>query len=149
MVEKPQVKQANLDDLDVLAPMFDAYRVFYSCKSDLGRARDWLRARIGNGESTVLLARVGTIPAGFVQLYPMYSSVHTARIWVLNDLYVEPAYRREGVAQHLLDAAKAFARDDGAYAIQLETTRENSAARALYTGNGWQEDETQWYSHKL
>lgn len=149
MGEKTQVKQATLDDLDELAPMFDAYRVFYGCKTDIGRARDWLRARIGTNESTVLLARAGTRPAGFVQLYPMYSSVHTARIWVLNDLFVDAAHRRSGVAQQLLEAAKAFGRDDGARSLILETTRDNLAARALYSGNGWQEDDTQWYSYKL
>jgi ribosomal protein S18 acetylase RimI-like enzyme len=149
MTEKTQIKQATLDDLDDLTALFDAYRVFYACKSDPLRAHDWLRARIGNNESTVLLARVGGSAAGFVQLYPMYSSVHTARIWILNDLFVDPAHRRAGIAQDLLDAAKAFARDDGARAILLETNRDNAAARALYQGNGWSEDDTQWYSLKL
>ncbi len=149
MVEKTRIKQATLDDMNELAPMFDAYRVFYGCKSDLRRAHDWLRARIGNNESTVLMATTGNDPAGFVQMYPMYSSVHTARIWILNDLFVDPAHRRSGVAQALLDAAKSFARDDGARSIVLETSRDNAAARALYTGNGWQEDDTQWYSHIL
>ena len=50
------------------------------------------------------------------------------------------------MARGLLDAAAAFAREDGAAGISLETTQDNSAARALYRSAGWQEDATQWYS---
>jgi ribosomal protein S18 acetylase RimI-like enzyme len=49
----------------------------------------------------------------------------------------------------LLDAAARFARDDGATGIQLETSRDNAAARALYRAAGWNEDESQWYSLAL
>jgi len=70
-------------------------------------------------------------------------------VWILNDLFVLPAMRRRGVARRLLDAAAGFAREDGAAAIQLETTRDNAAARATYRAAGWHEDATQWYSLPL
>jgi ribosomal protein S18 acetylase RimI-like enzyme len=76
----------------------------------------------------------------------MFSSVRTTRTWILNDLYVDAAARRKGVARALLDAAADFAREDGAAGICLETTLDNAAARALYRGAGWHEDATQWYS---
>ena len=86
---------------------------------------------------------------GFTQLYPMFSSVRTARTWILNDLYVDAGARRRGVARALLDASAAFARGDGAAGISLETTQDNAAARALYRAAGWNEDATQWYSLPL
>ena len=67
----------------------------------------------------------------------------------LNDLFVDSTARRKGVARALLDAAAAFAREDGAAGISLETTRDNDAARALYRAAGWNEDATQWYSLPL
>ncbi len=146
---KPVVDRATLDDLDALAPLFDGYRQFYEQSSDIQRAHDWLKARIGQNESVVLLARHDGAPAGFVQLYPMYSSVRTARIWVLNDLFIAPEFRRHGTARSLLDAATQFAKEDGAAFIMLETTRDNEAARALYRAAGWHEDSTQWYSKLL
>jgi len=97
----------------------------------------------------VLVARRDGAMAGFVQLYPMYSSVRMARTWILNDLYVDAATRRKGVARALLDAAADFAREDGAAGIALETTVDNAAARALYRSAGWQEDATQWYSRSF
>ena len=143
---KTTVRLAELDDVDALVPLFDAYRQFYDQPSDLTRARNWLRARIGANESVVLLAERDGRAVGFTQLYPMYSSVQTARIWVLNDLYVVPGERRLGAAKALLKAAIDYARDDGASRLQLETGRRNLAARALYQAAGWQEDDTQWYS---
>jgi ribosomal protein S18 acetylase RimI-like enzyme len=140
------VRRASLADLEALAPLFDAYRRFYGQPADLGRARDWLHARISQGESTVLIAERDGAAVGFVQLYPMFSSVRTARIWILNDLYVDTSTRRGGIGRALLGAAAAFARDDGAARLMLETGRDNAAARALYRAAGWSEDDSQWYS---
>ena len=146
---KTTVRQAQLEDVDELVPLFDTYRQFYDQPSDLTRARNWLRARIGANESVVVLAEREERAVGFAQLYPMYSSVQTARIWVLNDLYVPPEHRRHGIATTLLKGAIDYARDDGASRLQLETGRRNEAARALYRAAGWQEDDTQWYSVPL
>ncbi len=143
------IRRAALDDIEAVAPLFDAYRRFYTQPPDLPRARDWLQARIGAGESVVLLAERGGDATGFAQLYPMFSSVRTARTWILNDLYVHEAARRSGTARALLDAAEAFAADQGAAGISLETTRDNAPARALYRAAGWDEDATQWYSRPL
>jgi ribosomal protein S18 acetylase RimI-like enzyme len=143
------ISRAVPADLDALAVLFDAYRRFYGQAPDVPRARQWLRERLRFGESTVLVARRGDAMAGFVQLYPMYSSVRTAKTWILNDLYVDAGARRRGVARALLDAAADFARGDGAAVISLETTVDNDAARALYRSAGWQEDATQWYSRSF
>ncbi|QDA56718.1 GNAT family N-acetyltransferase [Thermomonas aquatica] len=140
------ISRAGPADLDALAVLFDAYRQFYGQPSDVPRARDWLRSRLRVGESVVLLAKRDGAIAGFVQLYPMFSSVRTAKTWILNDLYVDAGARRGGVARSLLDAAAKFARDDGAAGISLETTQDNAVARALYRAAGWNEDATQWYS---
>jgi ribosomal protein S18 acetylase RimI-like enzyme len=140
------ISRAGPADLDALAALFDAYRQFYGQPSDIARARQWLRERLRFGESVVLVARRDGTAVGFVQLYPMFSSVRTAKTWILNDLYVDAGARRQGVARQLLDAAAAFAREDGAAGISLETTQDNHAARALYRAAGWQEDVTQWYS---
>ena len=143
---EPVISRAGPADLDALALLFDAYRQFYGQSSDVPRARDWLRSRLRVGESVVLLAKREGTTVGFVQLYPMFSSVRTAKTWILNDLYVDANARRGGIARSLLDAAAKFAREDGAAGISLETTQDNAAARALYRAAGWNEDATQWYS---
>ena len=140
------LRRATLDDLDAVAPLFDAYRQFYSQPTDVMRARDYLQARMTLGESVVLVAERAGQVVGFTQLYPIFSSVRTARTWLLNDLFVAESARRFGVARALLDAAANFAREEGAAGLMLETTRDNGPARALYRAAGWHEDDTQWYS---
>ncbi|AXK72567.1 GNAT family N-acetyltransferase [Lysobacter sp. TY2-98] len=144
-----RIRPATPDDLDAAAALFDAYRQFYGQPSDIAAARAFLAERIARGESTVHLAWHGNDAVGFVQCYPMFSSVRMKPIRVLNDLYVDASARRGGVARALLDAAADTARDAGAARIVLETTRDNIAARALYRAAGWEEESTQWYARTL
>jgi ribosomal protein S18 acetylase RimI-like enzyme len=143
------IRRAGVDDLDQLAPLFDAYRQFYQQPGDLPRARGFLRERLERDESRVLIAELDGTMVGFTQLYPMFSSVRTARIWILNDLYVAEQARRRSVARGLLDAAAQLARENGAARLMLETGRDNAPARALYQAAGWSEDDSQWYSLSL
>lgn len=140
------IRRASTADLDALVPLFDAYRMFYAQASDPVRARDFLSERLAKAESAVLVAERGPSAVGFTQLYPVFSSVRTARTWLLNDLFVAEGARRGGVARALLDAAADFARAQGAAGLMLETTRDNAPARALYRAAGWHEDDSQWYS---
>ena len=143
------IRRAADTDLDAVAPLFDAYRQFYGQSPDPQRARDWLRERLQRHESVVLLAERDGAIIGFTQLYPAFSSVRTARTWILNDLYVAARARRSGAARALLDAAVQFARDDGAAGISLETAHDNAPARALYVAAGWHEESNRWYSLSL
>lgn len=139
------LRQAGLDDVEQIAPLFDAYRMFYGQPSDPARAREWLQLRLARAEARVVLARREGVVAGFALLYPAWSSVATGPVFVLNDLYVEAAARRTGVARALLAAAADLARESGALRISLETSRDNLAAQALYRRAGWREDDTQWF----
>ena len=131
------VRRAGLNHLDVVAHLFDLYRMFYGQPSDPSLARAFIRARMERDESVVLLAWRDEQAVGFVQLYPAFSSVSAARTWILNDLLVVPEARRLGVARALLSAAADFARDDGALRLELETDHDNHGAQALYRDMGW------------
>lgn len=143
------IRRATPADIDAIAPLFDAYRRFYLQPGDVARATAFLRERLERNESVVLIAEHEGAIVGFTQLYPMFSSVRTARVWVLNDLYVAKSARRGGVARALLDAAADFAKADGAAGLMLETACDNAPARALYRAAGWSEDASQWYSLSL
>jgi GNAT superfamily N-acetyltransferase len=135
-----RIRRAGRDDVPRLVPLFDAYRVFYGQEGDLAGAAAFLAARLGGGESVVLLGEIEGVPAGFTQLYPSFSSVSLRRLWILNDLYVVPAARRRGVGAALLEEARAFAAAGGAVGLLLETARDNPA-RHLYEKLGWKRDE--------
>lgn len=55
-MKEVQVRQAILTDLQLLAPLLDAYRVFYESGSDLEAASRFLLERFNNGESVLFIA---------------------------------------------------------------------------------------------
>ena len=134
------VRQAALADLDLLVPLFDAYRQFYRQPSDLEQARTFLEARFERNESVIFLALQEQIAIGFTQLYPSFSSGAMARIFILNDLFVTPHARRQGAASALLNAAAQYGRRAGAIRLVLSTEITNTAAQALYERTGWVRD---------
>ena len=122
----------------MVAPLFDAYRVFYKQPSDLARATEFLQARLSNQQSTLFFATDASGKAvGFVQLYPSFSSVSTQTVWILNDLYVTPNARRQGVAKLLMHRARDFAKATGAKGLSLETSHDNINGQALYESLGY------------
>jgi GNAT superfamily N-acetyltransferase len=136
-----EIVTATLDHLDDLAPLFDAYRVFYEQASDLERARSFLRERMYLRESVVFLAYASSKPVGFTQLYPSFSSVSTQRLWVLNDLYVVPDLRGQRVGERLIERAARFATDFGAKGLSLSTAITNTSGQKLYERVGFVRDE--------
>lgn len=136
-----QVTRATVDDIETVAPLFDAYRQFYQHPGDLDGARAFLAERLERGESVIFLARLddGT-PAGFTQLYPIFSSTSMRRAWLLNDLFVAPAARRAGVGRALLERAHVFARETNSKDLMLQTAVDNFPAQRLYESLGWQRD---------
>jgi len=134
-------RHATLDDLDALAPLFDAYRRFYEQPGDVALASAYLHARMERGESVVLVAEGDGTLLGFCQLYPAWCSVAAARIFVLYDLFVDDGVRRAGVGRAMMLAAQAFGREAGAVRLDLSTARTNTRAQALYESLGWQRDD--------
>jgi ribosomal protein S18 acetylase RimI-like enzyme len=142
------IRQALLSDLDAVSILFDAYRQFYGQTSDEDAAKTFLRARFEHGQSVVLLAESQGQAVGFTQLYPSFSSVSMARVFVLNDLFVAPTARRLGVGEALLTAAADHARQLGAVRLSLNTDVQNLAAQALYASMGWERDQ-KFYAYHL
>jgi ribosomal protein S18 acetylase RimI-like enzyme len=66
--------------------------------------------------------------------------VRLAPVLILEDLFVEPQFRRRGIGRSLIDAALAFARESGAAAMFLETAVENERAQEVYEREGWQRE---------
>ncbi len=136
-----QISRARPIDLAALASLFDAYRMFYGQPSEPARASGFLRERLRQGDSVLLLARGGDGAAlGFAQLYPTFSSIACRRAFILNDLYTAESARGQGVGRALLEAARAHALGAGAASISLETAIDNTRAQALYESFGFQRD---------
>lgn len=139
------IYQAELKDLDKAAALFNQYRQFYKREDDLNGAEEYIRERLTRGDSIMYLADYnsgGTLAtAGFLQLYPSFSSLSMSRLWILNDLYVDSEYRGLGIGRKLLDQAKAHALQTGAKGLTLSTQLHNVTAQQLYASAGYVQDE--------
>jgi len=140
--------RATLDHLDQIAPLFDGYRQFYKQPANLTGARQFIHDRLIRHDSVIFLALMEDNGVGFTQLYPSFSSVSMKRLWILNDLFVAPAGRRQGVGEALLERARQFAVDDGAKGLMLETAVTNTTAQKLYERLGWVRDND-YYVYNL
>jgi len=128
---------ASPADAGDVAPLFDAYRQFYGQPSDVEAARRFLFARLSKDESVLFLARLEAKVVGFVNLYPVFSSVKLTRQWILNDLFVAPEARKLGVGRALMERARQLAEATQANGLTLETAIDNYAAQKLYESLGW------------
>lgn len=142
-----QIVKADIENVDLVVPLFDLYREFYEQKSDDDSARDFLLQRINRNESVIFLAmdEEKNSGIGFVQLYPSFSSVSLKRLWILNDLFVHEDYRRQGVADALVEKSKELAVKTKSKGIVLETQIDNIKAQELYNKLGFKKDEKHYY----
>lgn len=142
------IERAEIAQLELLVPLFDAYRIFYEQPSDPAGARKYLHGRLSNRESVVFLARDGDKGLGFTHLYPSFTSIRMRRLWILYDLYVIPEARHQGIGRALLEKARVFAKESGAHRLELSTAKDNYAAQALYESVGYVRDQD-FYFYEL
>jgi len=128
-----RIRTAQLADMDQLPALFDNYRIFYGKESDIDGATRFLSDRISRSESVIFVAETGEDKlAGFVQLYPVFSSTRMKRLWLLNDLFVDKNFRGQGISVELIERAKGLCKETNACGLILETAKTNAVGNSLY-----------------
>jgi Acetyltransferases len=96
-------------------------------------------ARIDDNESVIFVARDDAVPVGYaaaeVQTPPPIFEQH--RVCHVNELFVRPSARRQGVGMRLLAAIEAWAVDTECPRLTLTVDSDNQPARALYAAAGY------------
>ena len=106
-------------------------------KSNIDSCREFLSARLSKKDSIIYLASLSNNPAGFIQIYPSYSSVAMKPSWILNDLFIENSCRKLGCARLLMKHVETEAAKLDIYSIKLATAIDNRAAQNLYRSVGY------------
>jgi ribosomal protein S18 acetylase RimI-like enzyme len=136
MASDPRVRRASVEDAAEVADLMHRFNREYDepiDEPDVLERR--YREQLGSGDVTVILVGEGSI--GFAQLRcrgQIYSNAPAAH---LEELYVVPDRRGEGLGRALLEAALAAAQEHGADIIDLGTSEDDTAARGLYESAGF------------
>lgn len=141
--------KAGREHVAEVARLFDLYRQFYECEADLALATRFISDRIEREESDIFVAVDGDTASGFVQLYPSFCSVDAAKIFILYDLFVDASVRKTGLGEKLMNAATAWAREQGAARLDLLTEDNNLAGQHLYEKLGYKRTNEEFYAYSL
>jgi GNAT superfamily N-acetyltransferase len=140
------IRKCELSDMNVLIKLFNAYRVFYKMDADIPMAEKFLAARIKNQDSVIFVSEnEASQLTGFVQLYPLFSSTRMQRLWLLNDLFVDPDHRGKGISKMLIQEAKHLCIMSGSCGMMLETAKSNIIGNQLYPSAGFELDKNHNY----
>jgi len=134
------IRSVTHDDLNNLVLIFEEYRAFYKCNSDLISAYKFISERIENKDAEIFVAEADNQLVGFIQLYPLFSSTRMKKLWLLNDLFVQPFYRGRGISKELITKAKQLANETNSAGLILETVKTNEIANQLYKREGFELD---------
>ena len=138
--------QATENHLDGLTALFDQYRVWYGAKTDMLKGKIFLADRISKKESVIyIIADDKNQYMGFVQLYPIFSSVRMKPVWLLNDLFINEQHRDKGLGTLLLNCAKDHCKKSGYLGIMLETEKHNHRGNFLYKREGFELEDHNLY----
>ena len=136
-------------DLPELLPLMRGYCDFYQVQPSDEQLLVMSRALIAEpSEGLQLVARDpdGT-PQGFATIFWTWQTLYAARVGVLNDLFVVPQARGEGVGRALIMAGLQRCRDRGVAKLAWETAPDNVAAQRLYDGLG--AEKSTWLTYEL
>lgn len=140
------VRRAEAQDLPKLNILFDEYRQFYGASSQLALSLSFLEQRFRDNQTVIFINTKDDLFTGFILLYMGFSSVVCSTYYILDDVYVSPAFRRQGAAKQLIDTAILFAKNENALRISLETQKNNEKSHRLYESMGFiKDDEFQTY----
>jgi ribosomal protein S18 acetylase RimI-like enzyme len=132
-----------------LLPLISAYQRFYEAEqTDDARNRAFFSRFIAPSDDGMLLGawREDEL-VGYACLYWSFTSTVPAETVLMNDLYVDPAHRGQGIGRALIDASAAIARERGAERLEWMTAPDNETAQRLYDSTGAKRSE--WIEYEL
>jgi GNAT superfamily N-acetyltransferase len=149
-MNKLTIRQATIQDLPKIAPIFDSYREYFGQQKDSAAVEQFLFEKFEHLESVIFIAQLQEEVVGFAQLYPVFSSLTLQRVWLLNDFFIEEEFRGGGVGTLLFATVKEFTLLTKSKGIELSVEHTNKKAWAFWEKQGFKMDqEFRYYFYKL
>jgi GNAT superfamily N-acetyltransferase len=144
-----KIEPISSEQLGALLPMIAAYQRFYEAEQvDDERNRAFFSRFVAPSDDGMLLGawRAGEL-VGYACLYWSFTSIAPGETVLMNDLFVDPKGRGQGIGRALIDASAAIARERGALRLEWITAPNNKTAQRLYDSTGAERSE--WIEYEL
>ena len=148
--QPPVVRRATCDDVPTLLELFRELAEYEHLEHELRATEAGLRkALFGERPAAeALIAERDGAALGYALYFPTFSSFLTsAGVW-LEDLFVRPSHRGEGVGRALLSAVAARVRERGGERLEWAALDWNELALGFYRRIGAQ-TMGEWITHRL
>lgn len=132
-----QVRRATSDDVEALLALMRDFHAESGFALDPASAGPALRSLLASPSlGCIWLAFADDVAVGHAVLTVRFTMEHEGLSGYVDDLYVRPTHRRQGVARRLLGELLAECRIKRCKALHVEVGGSNSAALALYAELG-------------
>ena len=139
MILQTNVAKANTEDLDaifhLMEKQFEDHRIDFN-PAELRQAMQEMFVRVGLGFFMVVRSE-GQI-VGFAAISFAWTLEHCGQAAWLDELYVQPEYRDQGIGSLLLDGVIDEVKRSGCRAIDLEVEADHRRAENLYLRKGFE-----------
>ena len=105
-----KIFKAEQWNIEVLAPLFEAYRLANGMSENPDRTLTFLTNRMRFNEACFYCCKRNAQAIGFVQLYPRLSSLQLQRYWQLTDILSKKININAEIYAALISKAKEFVR---------------------------------------
>jgi GNAT superfamily N-acetyltransferase len=136
---QPLVRTASPDDLPALIHLVEQYWLFEEIPGfDARRVESLLRAALfADGRARCWLAEHAGEVGGYLLAVLVFSLEHGGTMAEIDEFFVAPAFRRQGVGAALLLEAEHVLRESGVKRLQLQLGSGNACARDFYAARGY------------
>ena len=133
------------ENFEEALPLIKAYQAFYGVTDISDRHNRIFFSQFGiNSTAGCQFMYCNENQAlGFATVYISYSSTLADRVAVLNDLFVLPEQRGQGIGKQLIEHCQSYATKRDCARLQWLSSQDNKQAQALY--DSLETNKSPWY----
>ncbi|MCM3216674.1 GNAT family N-acetyltransferase [Niallia taxi] len=143
------ISQCEIKDAENLVEIMKGYRDFYKTPIvEDKKILDFIKNIISNKELGVFfVCKDEEKIIGFATLYSTFSSLRLSKALIMNDLFVLPQYRKQGIGQLIFNQCRKYANENGYAYMEWVTDKENKTAQRFYESNG--SEKSDWLTYSI